>query len=250
MLEFYRCPGCGQTQESICWASDNKAQCYSCNRKFPKGAFTSAKVKRSVAACRDCGAEVPLTPANFGFAGLGFLCSSCGNYVAVCYGTHNVDPTEVLRPAWNPLLYKRSDRIDRNLAFARCRTVKDFLIVRVLQAMAKEEDSRFMFVREGEHSAGLLLDRATGRYLGFIIWNVSAGHAILRQVFIIPDKRRRGFAERLVVYWVSRYADELSNRFGVESPNDKAANLHIKLGHMAEEGDHLKGIKCFFAPSF
>jgi acetyltransferase (GNAT) family protein len=107
-----------------------------------------------------------------------------------------------------------------------------------------------MFVRDGEESAGLVLDQKTGEYLGFIVWNVSAGHAILRQIFTVQDERRRGLAERLVVYWVTRYADELSDTFGVESPNDKASNLHIKLGHMVKEGDGLKGIKCFFAPSF
>jgi acetyltransferase (GNAT) family protein len=250
MLEFYRCPGCGHAQEAICWGPNKKAQCYSCNRKFPKSAFTLVNVKRAVVTCRECGAEVSLTSANFGIAGLGFICSGCGNYVAVCYGTQAVDPTEVLRPAWNPLLRKRSEEVDRDSAFARCRTKKDFLTVQVLQVMAKEEDSRFMFVRDGEQSAGLLLDQKTGKYLGFIVWNVSAGHAILCQIFIVPDERRRGLAERLVVYWVTRYADELSDTFGVESPNDKASNLHIKLGHMVKEGDGLKGIKCFFAPSF
>ena len=76
-LDFYRCPGCGQAQETICWGPNKKAQCYSCNRRFSKDEFTFVKVKRAVVTCRDCAAEVPLTSANFGIAGLGFIVSVC-----------------------------------------------------------------------------------------------------------------------------------------------------------------------------
>jgi hypothetical protein len=36
---------------------------------------------------------------------------------------------------------------------------------------------------------------------------------------------------------------------GDEAPNNKALKLHLKLGHMIEEGESVKGVKCFFAPS-
>jgi hypothetical protein len=244
-LEFYRCPGCGHTQETIFWGAHKKAECFSCHEKFPKDAFALTKVRRVVAECRECGADVPFTPNNYGFAGLGYICSECGNYVAVSYGMRTIDPSEALKPAWNPTMRERGERVDGTLVFTNCRSKKDYLIVKLLQAMAKEEESSFMFVRDDEHSVGILLDAMTGKYLGFVAWNVSGQHAVLRQIFIVPDERRKGLASRMVTFWVEHYADKVSEKFGIESPNEKAVSLHTTLGHVRIEGDSVIGVKCF-----
>jgi len=245
-VEFYRCPGCARSQETIFWGADNMAECFSCQRSFPRDAFALAKVRRVVAECRECGADVPLTSSNYGLAGLGYICAGCGNYVAISYGNQTINPSEALKPTWNPTLRERGERVDSGLVLTQCRTKKDYLVVRLLQVLAKEEDSRFMFVRDNEQSAGILLDASNGKYLGFLVWNQSEGHVILRQIFIVPDERRKGLATRLVTFWVEHYADKVNDTFGIESPNEKALNLHIKLRHARMEGDSVKGLKCFF----
>ncbi len=245
-LEFYRCPECGHPQESIISGPDNMAECYACNRRFPKEAFGIAKVKRTVAQCRECGTDVSLTSSNYALSGLGWMCSRCGNYVAVNYGTQMVDPRTALDPKWNLKIQRRGDVVHSDIVLIRCRTERDFLVVRLLQVAAKAEDPRFMFVRKNDQDAGLYFDRRRGKYLGFIVWNVAEEHAILRQIFIVPDERRKGLGAKLVSFWVAHYADKVNDTFGIESPNEKALNLHVKLGHARIEGDSVKGERCFF----
>jgi GNAT superfamily N-acetyltransferase len=248
-LDFFRCPGCGHCQESICWSADNMATCYGCDRQYPKESFGTAKVKRVVAECQECGSAVSLTPRNFCINGIGWMCSKCGNYVAVTYGVQAVQPGVALNPKWNPTIRKRADPVDRNIVLLRCRTKKDFLIVRLLQLAAKAEDPRFMFVRGEDQEGGLYFDTANRKYLGFIVCSEDDEHAVLRQIFIVPEERRKGLAEKLVTFWVKNYADRLNTTFGIEAPNEIAMNLHIKLGHAVREGGAVRGLKCFFAPS-
>lgn len=69
------------------------------------------------------------------------------------------------------------------------------------------------------------------------------------KIFVVDDERRKGLAERMVEFWVERYAKHLNKRFGIEAPNEKALNLHLKLGHIRRKGDTFVGIKCFFTPT-
>jgi GNAT superfamily N-acetyltransferase len=224
------------------------ASCYGCNRGYPEDSFGTARVRRSVAECQECGTDVLLTPSHYGLAGIGWPCPQCGNYVAVDYGLHIVSPRKALNPKWNPAIHKRGERVGRNKVFLRCRTKKDFLVVRLLQVTAKAEDPRLMYVRNADQDAGLYYDTARRKYLGFIVWSVGGGNAVLRQIFIVRDERRKGLAAKLVSFWVERYADKISDTFGIEAPNEKALNLHIKLGHAIIEGESVKGLKCFFVP--
>jgi GNAT superfamily N-acetyltransferase len=160
-----------------------------------------------------------------------------------------VNPRTALRVDWNPTIITRGDPVGKNTSLVRIRTKRDLLVVRLLQVAAKEEDGRFLFCRENEQAAGLYVDQARGKYLGFIVWSEDDEHAVLRQIFIVSDERRKGLAEALVRFWVTRYAERISSTFGIEAPNEKAIALHLKLGHLVSEGDLVKGVKCFFAPS-
>lgn len=200
--------------------------------------------------CGGCGTEVPLTAMTSALSGIGYLCSKCNNYVAISYGNQAIHPAKALMPTWNHTIGKRGEPIDRGTLLTFCRTKRDYVVVTLLQVMAKEEDPRFMFVRDGEQSAGLLLSAGMEKYLGFLVWNVSEGHAILRQIFIVPEERRKGLASRMVTYWKERYADKVNSTFGIESPNEKAINLHHKLGHVRLERESVRGLKCFFVSGF
>jgi len=225
----------------LCGVGDSKYQCFHCNKKFAEQEFEEAKRERTVVVCANCAREVTLLPSTFGIAGLGFICSDCSNYVAVLYGTHFINPSTVLTVDWNPTVYRRGESMPSGLSFVVCKTMKDFLVLKVLQAIVKEEDSRFLFGRPNEQEAGLLLDSERRKYLGFLVWT-EADYAVLRQIFIIEDERRKGFAEQMVTFWVGHHADRLNESFGIEAPNEKALSLHLKLGHIKAQGDSYVGV--------
>jgi len=248
-VSMYRCPACGHCQEMICGGGDGKYRCFHCDKKFAEHEFGEVKRERTVVVCANCGREVTLLSSTFGVAGLGFICSDCSNYVAVLYGTHFVNPSTVLTVDWNPTVCRRGEPMPSGLSFVVCKTMKDFLVLKVLQAIVKEEDSRFLFGRPNEHQAGLLLDSERRKYLGFLVWT-ETDYAVLRQMFIVEDERRKGLAQQMVTFWVENHADRLNERFGIEAPNEKALSLHLKLGHIKAEDDSYVGIKCFKVQSF
>jgi hypothetical protein len=244
--QFYRCPGCGSCQEMLFIGEDGTCECSRCEKKFPRQEFKGTRRRRTVVVCAGCSREVELVSSNLGIAGLGFICSGCSNYVAVLYGNRFANPTSVLDVGWNPTVFARGKCVSpESLFFVHCRTEKDFLVLKVLQAIVKGEDSRFLFVRQEEqHKAALLFDRRKRKYVGFLVWTEDK-FAALRQIFVVEDERRQGHAEKMLTFWIENYADRLHKQFGIESPNESALNLHLKLGHLRVEGDSYLGIKCF-----
>ena len=80
--------------------------------------------------------------------------------------------------------------------------------------------------------------------MGFLVWT-EADYAVLRQIFIVEDERRKSFAQQMVTFWVGHHADRLNERFGIEAPNEKALSLHLKLGQIKAQGDSYVGVRCF-----
>jgi hypothetical protein len=74
--------------------------------------------------------------------------------------------------------------------------------------------------------------------------------AVMRQLFVVRDERRKGYASKLFTFWVQRYAKRLNAQFGIEGPNEASTNLLLKLGHVRIEGPRLIGVDCHFAPVF
>src|SRR6267143_408630 len=81
-------------------------------------------------------------------------------------------------------------------------------------------------VDEEEHDAGILLRSDQSAYVGFLIWT-GGSTAVLRQIFVRSEDRRKGYAGEAVRYWVRNYADLLDSRFGVESPNERTLRLLV-----------------------
>lgn len=223
-------------------------ECLACNKSSPRSAFTIVKKKRVIAQCARCGDEVPFVPSTAGIVGP--LCSNleCSNYVAVAYANTFVEPALVLDPSWNRGLRGRVERVASDLLLVRCRSTKDYLVLRVLQVLAKQDDPRFKFADPGEHIAALCLDAKRQKYLGFLVWTEDKT-AVLRQLFVVKDERRKGHASKMVTFWIERFAKKLNEQFGIEGPNEAAVQLHLKLGHVRIEGSDLVGVKCHFAPT-
>lgn len=248
-VTFYRCPECGDCQEILLPNQDDVAVCFSCDKSNPASAFVVVKKKRVIAQCAGCGEEVAFTPSYIGI--IGPLCPKleCANYVAVCYGSSFFEPKTVLDPSWNRGLCGRTEHLAPGLLFARCTSTKDFTVLRVLQVLAKQDDSRFKFANPEEHRAAICLDSKRRKYIGFVIWTEGES-AVMRQLFVVRDERRKGYASKLFTFWLQRYARRLNAKFGIEGPNKASTNLLLKLGHVRIEGSDLVGVDCHFAPVF
>ncbi len=246
LVRFYRCPGCGTEAESFNAGRNHLVLCHVCRGKFRTSGFAVVRRRRSVAVCTGCRRDVSLSPANEGW--LGHICSHCQSYVTIHYGNRRLPPHIPLRVSWNKGARVRARVVRRNLRFLTCRSKRDFLIVNVLQVLAQQEDSPFRSVSQGEHQAALLFGANRSDYVGYLVWT-EQGVATLRQIFVRPAYRRRGYASEAVRFWAKHYAEPLGPRFGVESPNTHSLRMLTKLGYARIKGSGVIGVKCFFIPS-
>jgi hypothetical protein len=86
--------------------------------------------------------------------------------------------------------------------------------------------------------------------VGYLLWFEKDEYLILNQLFVMPGQRRQGHAESTVNHWVAAYAKSKGERFALESPNEHAIALHMKLGHIRRKDDNLIGVGgCVFLGS-
>ncbi len=114
--------------------------------------------------------------------------------------------------------------------------------------MAQQEEAPFRSVSEKDHRAALVFRSEQAAYIGFLVWT-EGGPLALRQIFVRPEDRRKGYASDALRFWVEHYAEPLGRRFGVESPNDRTLRLLVKLGYARTKGKEVISVKCFFMPS-
>lgn len=248
-VTFYKCPLCGDCYDALSADQSGLAKCFACNKSSPEKAFTRIRKKRVIARCAHCDAEVPFVPSTIGL--IGPMCAdfACSNYLAVAFGRSFLEPRTVLNTKWNNGLVGRAQRIFASLLFSHCRTKKDQTVLQMLQVLAKQEDPRFKFGDSNEFRSALCFDARRHKYLGFVIWTENEV-AVLHQLFVVKDERRKGIASKMVKFWIEHEAKRLGARFGIEGPNEAALKLHLKLGHVKIEGATAVEVNCFFAPTF
>ena len=235
-------PNCEHLTESII-GSHGLFECFSCNRKFRLDEFKQAEREETIAVCSECGKDVPLTPDSL--ANVGYLCNDCDNYVAIPFEDEFLHPRSILKLAWNEDLPGKGVCLADGFFVGECSSDKDWQVLTLLQVLAMEEDDRFKFATKGEYGAALAFDPGRGEYMGYVLGYVGdRDYATLNQIYVIPERRRRGFAEAMVKHWVASVADKLGDTFVIEAPNEAAINLHIKLGHIKREGGQTVGVKC------
>jgi GNAT superfamily N-acetyltransferase len=244
-VDFRRCPGCHELTEGDALMGFGEraaleARCFHCNRDFPWDTFENAQQEETFATCAACGNEMPLTPYRLAF--IGYLCT-CNNYVAIPFEDQIFQPRELVTPGWNPGLRDRGTPLSTGCAVALCETARDKQVLTILQLIAKETNPEFRFAND-ENQALLAFDPFDGTYLGFLMYYNSEEYSILNQLFILDGFRRKGYASAVVTHWVEHYARRIAEQFAIESPNANAIALHLKLGHLREEGDNLIGVNC------
>jgi GNAT superfamily N-acetyltransferase len=239
-LDCYLCPGCGGlSDDDLILVSDAGLRCFHCYHTFPRDAFKRAQKDVTFAVCAECSEEISLTPSSEGF--VGFLCG-CDNYVAIPFEDGILQPQEVMTLQWNEGLRERGTRLTENCSAAKCATERDWLVLALMQVLAKESNSEFKFGNKDDNEALLVFDPVTGVYVGYLLWYETEKYAMLNQLFVMPEQRRKGHAEAMVKHWVAEHAKHVGEQFALESPNEYAIALHIKLGHIRREGDYLVGV--------
>jgi len=124
-------------------------------------------------------------------------------------------------------------------------TNRELLIVHVMQFLAREEGEPFRSATLEEYQCCLLYHRPLRVFLGFLMWSNGDTEATLHQIFVVPRARRKGLAAQFLRFWVREYADQVSDRFAVESPNEKSLGLLVKLGFTTLDPKDVHESKCF-----
>jgi GNAT superfamily N-acetyltransferase len=240
-IDFYQCPNCGHCWDLVSWGPDRLAQCCHCKRQFPPEKFGKKALLRIVAVCDERGSDVQLIPGNE--SAHGYVCANCSNYVAILHGTHHVHPKTVLDPRWLTATAERGAPIDERLWVLDCKSKSDFLVLHMLQMAAQQEDGRFQWAYAKENRALLCSDASKRKYVGYLVW-YRGERARLNQIFIVPAERRKGYAARLVEYWVKAYADRISQTCEIESPHAHSIDMLVKLGYGHRKEGKVVGDKC------
>lgn len=243
---FHRCPGCGEFIEMLFHTGNNCATCFGCDKDFPVEEFKVVQREIDIALCAECDQELPLTDDSLGI--VGYKCT-CDNYVAVPFENQLVHPQEILNPSWNGDLSTRGKPASEKCVVVKCETARDWYVLAVLQVLAKEGNGEFKFADSENNQALLALDPTHTAYVGYLLWYDLAEYSMLNQLYVRSEHRRRGYAETVVTHWAKNHARLKDGKFALESPNETAFALHLKLGHIRKEGDLYVGVNCFVMPA-
>ncbi|MEM3579347.1 MAG: GNAT family N-acetyltransferase [Candidatus Bathyarchaeia archaeon] len=108
-----------------------------------------------------------------------------------------------------------------------------------LNRLAKREYPYFLTPRPAHFNVYLLLK--DGEAVGYAAWNrLKDGTPVLRQIYVLPDCRRRGFGSFL--FEESRRMFSQSQTFYIEAPiSESALQMFSKLGYVEVVGEEIRG---------
>jgi hypothetical protein len=244
--DFLECPYCKGNNITGSKKKDFVI-CNKCKMEYPVKELKEVTKQTEFAICKFCDFPVSLTSDNVEYIGnFGYLCPRCFNIVAIKFNENTYQEKDVLNLDWNKSIFKKSIHIQDNLYSVECRTKKDILILKILQAKTKIEDREFLYFKEKEQKACLVFDNEIKKYIGYIVWSEEKNIATLRQIYIVKEERNKKHATKLLKFWVENYADKLNKEFIVESPNNISIKILINLGYAEKEENYFTGKKCSF----
>lgn len=97
-----------------------------------------------------------------------------------------------------------------------------------------------------EYKAVLLVNK--NEFLGCIVW-CKGEYARLNLIFLRKEFRKKGHGAKFLKAWVEKIADEINDRYEVESPNKAFGSLLFKLGHLRMDNDKIVEEKCILISS-
>lgn len=179
--------------------------------------------------CKICGKK-----SDYILSGDLCICDQCHNITAVHCDEVFFQPKDIILTEWNALS-ENDDIINEDLLLKSCSTIRDWLVLKLLQALARNEERGFRPFRLDEHKGELIYHLPTGKCVGYILWSkADNGFAMLCQIYIIFENRRNKFATLAIKHWVENIANKLNGQFYVDSPNSKSVQILAKLGYLNE----------------
>ena len=202
--------------------------------------------------CPKCGADVKDERENWNWLNAlphELLCPKCieegGLRALTLVAINGVHISKILKPSRSML--KRSVQLSSGVYVLNVRTFRDKCALRALNFEAVSEEMSFHRLPAKEMRVYLLLARA--KLLGYLSWNALNTHNLptIRQLYVVKDERRKGYATALVQHFVEANCKVEANRiFLVEYPNELTTRLLVKLGYVKEINGELVGQRIGF----
>lgn len=253
-IKEYPCPVCNINMN---WWTTNEtgiSHCPRCSASFKDDEIKPIMVKRKMIRCNVCGLE------NYASAVRkeDFMTCLCKNVMAIKYNKDLVWPKTILTKQWN------EDRLKNNMddgdihflqiqnlfpRFLFCQTEKDFIVLRLLQTLAKQDDSSFNYYNKDSRNKVMIIYYTSFYYpyIGYIIWTPGKDNEkpILRQCLVLEEHRKKGYGTAILKYW-HEYILKQSD-FVVESANEITGHILVKLNYATSNSDgSIHGLKCTF----
>ena len=229
-IRSLKCPNCGHIHESLVLTDGIHLKCSKCHFKARPEEYEIVERKVLAFLCLNCREYVPNIWENRNLIGVfnEILCPKCLSVVGI-NGKHIVEHERITEQD-----LAKCEMLDTNLYVFEAKTRRQKILVRILNVKAQKEPiSSFRTVpRLRDHSSQYVLvtrNKPVG-YLSFIPkWKMDK--PLMNQLYVIPEVRRRGYATKLVQYFIDKNVDKTSDFwFIVESPNEKSYNLFKKMG--------------------
>ena len=195
-----------------------------------------------------CGEEIAIADINKTQYG-DYMCDKCENVLAVEYDTHLLKPETVLSPKWLKNDLDNAECVCDNLFAINCDSNKSYKAFSVIHNYnVKLTGHGFRSFDSNSQKAILFFDKKNMEYLGCIIWSKDPKNDmnVLRQIFVFNDKRRQGYGTHMMKFWIEKFGLNIYPIFGVETANERSIDILIKLGHVIEENDRIKGLNMLF----
>ncbi len=205
------CPRCSFEHEGI-YKSSEGWLCQKC--KYDFGEINDEDwTEKEVAAvyCDSCGREVTCTSENFNIltTELEVMCPSCQDQpIGIFYRGKWRPPQEFLN-------------LNGKDGFHPVKTIREKYALHVLNKMAKKDEISFRSVSP-EDTKVLWKN---GKAIGYHTVNEANGIPCGRQIFVVPEERRRGYGTFMFNVFLSKH-----DKVVIESPNGTMLKLLEKMG--------------------
>ena len=202
VFPYYSCPACkklleglygGEPRDDGCWF-----ECERCKVKSPEKSFKIVRVKVKGYLCIRCCKYVPDYALNRSSGNI--HCSNCTLDIAFQHPRFGKIPERVLKKI-TPAIKRRIHWLDSATGILVTTTLWDRLVLQSLNewALREQESTKTgpFFVRI-RNSNGLLLVKSEC-YVGYLSWDSKNSEIpIVRQLFVLPELRRKGLGLALV----------------------------------------------------
>lgn len=135
--------------------------------------------------------------------------------------THNLDQTKA-----------QLDTISDKVAIGHFKLGHDGPLDLIAGLLTQETQATTRQASDLVNDQDLLLLVLNDVIVGYLSWEKRWGSMDLHQVYIIPEVRKKGFANLLVRYWVRNYVD--GNKFYADQPNEKGYRLLESIGESTD----------------